>query len=368
MTNVVFMGTMRYVPLLEVVVGRLDHLALSEVPLPGYVSRRIRHEDYPVLLPDAGHCATGLMVEGLTDADMMRVVFYNACFGCSLTELQLGRDTSVLFFLSEREDLRLADVWSQDVFERTGAQMTTLAAQEIMSYMGRKSPQQINAMFPMIRARAASRLRARSAAGTGGSFRGRIQIERRAREYAEFFALDAFKLRHERFDGAMSADLDRAVFIAADAALVLPYDPERDRVLLVEQFRMGPLARDDRQCWQYEPIAGRIDAGETPAAAALREAREEAGLDIARLIPIAETYPTPGTSSEYYYLYLGIAALPDGIGGHGGLAAENEDIRSHLIDFEALMGLCDTRQVVNAPLVMAAYWLARHRERLRAEA
>ncbi|MDW4496408.1 NUDIX domain-containing protein [Sulfitobacter sp. D35] len=367
MTNVVFYGTIRHKPLLEVVVGDLSHLDLSDISLPGYAARRIAGEDYPVLVPEDGATETGLLVEGLTDADLSRIVYYDSAFGCALTELAL-EGTTALFFVSERRNLELADRWSLEIFEKTRAEMTCLAAREVMGYIGRKSPEQVNRMFPMIRARAASRLRAERAPRRGGRFEGHVEIEDRTREYADFFALDDMQLRHERFDGTMTERLGRAVFIAADAALVLPYDPVRDRVLLVEQLRMGPLARDDRQCWQFEPIAGRIDDVETPEHAVRREAREEAGLELGALHRVAEVYPTPGTSTEFYYLYVGIADLPDGAGGHGGLDAEHEDIRSHVIAFDALLELCDTAQAANAPLVMAAYWLARHRERLRGEA
>ncbi|MCB2157335.1 MAG: NUDIX domain-containing protein, partial [Rhodobacteraceae bacterium] len=46
----------------------------------------------------------------------------------------------------------------------------------------------------------------------------------------------------------------------------------RDRVLLIEQFRMGPYARGDAEPWLIEAIAGRVDPGETPEDAARREA------------------------------------------------------------------------------------------------
>jgi nudix-type nucleoside diphosphatase (YffH/AdpP family) len=168
------------------------------------------------------------------------------------------------------------------------------------------------------------------------------------------------------FNGGTSAELDRAIFLSGDAAIVLPYDPVRDRVLVVEQFRMGPVGRGDPHAWQIEPIAGRIDAGETGVQAALRETKEEADLDISVLEPVAELYPSPGTSTEFYYLYVGLADLPDDIAGLNGLATEHEDIRTHVMTLDALLDMVDNMQVANAPLVLLTYWVARHRERLRA--
>ncbi|MEM6579286.1 MAG: glutamine-hydrolyzing GMP synthase [Pseudomonadota bacterium] len=77
-----------------------------------------------------------------------------------------------------------------------------------------------------------------------------------------YFLTRHYALRHTLFDGGQSAEVQREVFVATDAAIVLLYDPKRDRVLLVEQFRMGPFGRGDPSPWVLEPVAGRVDAGE----------------------------------------------------------------------------------------------------------
>jgi nudix-type nucleoside diphosphatase (YffH/AdpP family) len=138
--------------------------------------------------------------------------------------------------------------------------------------------------------------------------------------------------------------------------------------LLVEQFRTGPLARGEPNPWMIEAIAGRVDPGETPEQAALREAGEEAGITIERLIEAPRYYPSPGAKSEFIYSYIGIADLPDGAGAPGGVADEGEDIRPHLLSFEALLGLVNTGEAGNAPLILLTLWLDRMRDRLRAEA
>lgn len=83
--------------------------------------------------------------------------------------------------------------------------------------------------------------------------------------------------------------------------IVLTYDPVHDRVLLVEQFRAGPLARQEENPWRLEPIAGLIDRGETPEEAGLREAHEEAGLTLSRLELVARSYPSPVISTEFFH-------------------------------------------------------------------
>ena len=163
----------------------------------------------------------------------------------------------------------------------------------------------------------------------------------------------------------MSQPVTREAFVSGDASVVLPYDPVRDRVLLIEQFRFGPFARGDTQAWSVEAIAGRIDGGETPEIAARREAREEAGLELHRLIPGPSYYPSPASKTEYLYSFIGLADLPDGITGIHGVATEAEDIRSHLVSFDRLMDLVDSGEIDNAPLVLIALWLARQRDGLR---
>ena len=220
-------------------------------------------------------------------------------------------------------------------------------------------------MFPTIRARAASRLNAQHSRHGEGTLHGHVDLVERRRVYADYFAVDEYDLRHARFDGKTSPQVTRAVFLAPDAALVLPYDPLRDTVLLVEQVRMGPLGRGDSTLWQYEPIAGRLDPGETAQQAARREALEEANLELGDLLPVAEVYCSPGTSSEFYYIFVGIADLSAQKAGVAGLEAEDEDIRAHIMPFDVLIEICDSLQAANAPLALAANWLARHRSRLR---
>lgn len=175
--------------------------------------------------------------------------------------------------------------------------------------------------------------------------------------YNAYFAVEEHDLNYRRFDGSMGPLLNRAVFISGDASIVLPYDPVRDRVMVIEQFRAGPYARGDANPWLLEAIAGRIDGGETPEEAARREAVEETGLHLKKLLPGPRYYPSPAAKAEYLYSFIGIADLSDDKAGKGGLASESEDIRSHIITFDRLMELVSSGEVDNAPLLVLAYFL-----------
>jgi len=215
---------------------------------------------------------------------------------------------------------------------------------------------------------AASADRAQQSAPTSLRHRagpGDVAVRAVRQPYAKFFALAEYDLGWRRFDGGMAPPVERAAFLSGDAVTVLPYDPARDRVLVIEQFRAGPLARGDAQAWQIEAIAGRIDPGETPEEAARREAVEEAGLRLEALEPVARYYPSPGAVSEYIYSYVALTDLPDGSAGVFGVAGEAEDIRGHLVGFDRLMELVATGEIENAPLILTALWLQRERGRLR---
>jgi ADP-ribose pyrophosphatase len=236
----------------------------------------------------------------------------------------------------------------------------------VMQAFGQVPAETVARRLGSLRVEAASRVRAAGALPAGlRQGAGEVQAGPPEPAHAGFFAVDVHRLRHRRFDGRLSDVLTREVFVIGDAVTVLPYDPVRDQVLVIEQFRMGPFGRGDPFPWQLEAIAGRIDPGETPEDAARREAVEEAGLVLGALEKVAEYYPTPGAVSEYLYSYVALCDLPDGVAGVFGAAEEAEDIKGHLLPFDRLVEVMAAGEIGNAPLLLTVLWLQRERVRLR---
>ena len=76
------------------------------------------------------------------------------------------------------------------------------------------------------------------------------------------------------------------------------------RVALVRQYR-HPARKE-----LLEIPAGRIEAGETPAACAAREIEAEVGARAGRIEKLAEFYSTPGFCEEKLYVYLATDLAP----------------------------------------------------------
>ena len=183
--------------------------------------------------------------------------------------------------------------------------------------------------------------------------------------HSGFMKLVRLTLRHRLFRGGWSPPLQRELLERRDAVGVLLYDPARDQVVLVEQFRPG-AARRPGSPWLLEIIAGMVEEGEAPEQVARRESEEEADCRVEALMPICRYYCSPGGSSEYFHLFLGRVDA-GGAGGVHGLADEYEDIRVLPLPLGEALARLERGEIRNALAIISLQWLALHRERVRAE-
>jgi len=193
-----------------------------------------------------------------------------------------------------------------------------------------------------------------------------VRIEKRETVFQGFFRMDKLWLTHPRFDGREMPVFTRELFIRGDATCVLPYDPVRDEVVLLEQFRLGALGRDQSP-WLLELVAGMNEEGESPEQVARREGQEEAGLVFHDLSKICDYLVSPGGSTEMIHLFCGLIST-ENAGGLYGIEHEHEDIRAHVLGAGEAIGMMEAGQVNNAAGIIALQWLAMNRDRLRREA
>ncbi len=372
MTDLFIYGTLGHPALIRAVIGRVP--PRQKAVLPGYRVEAVRGETWPAALP-GGNGAAGQLLSGLDAGEVARLTYYEEAFGFRARRVKVsivggGQAQAIAFF--GPQDTVGDGPWSLRRWALRWGDTAASAASDMMRDFGRREPAMAARRYPQLLIRGGARVRAVAETRPTGLRRKATErdtvVEALRVPYADYFAVEETDVRFRRFDGTMSAPLTRAVFISGDASVVLPYDPVRDRVLVIEQFRAGPMARGDRQPWLIEAVAGRVDGGESPEDAALREAREEAGLDIVQLIPASRYYPSPAAKAEYLYTYIGLADLPDGTEGVAGVPGEGEDIRSHLVSFDRLMQLVETGEIDNAPLIILALRLAQLRPALRQRA
>jgi ADP-ribose pyrophosphatase len=179
-----------------------------------------------------------------------------------------------------------------------------------------------------------------------------------------WFRVDRYHIHHERFDGTWSAPFTREIYdYGRGVSGVLLFDPQKDKVVLVEQFRTAPAIHEENP-WILEIVMGMMDGGETPEQTARREAVEEAGCEVLDLQPIADYYTSPGGTSDHVSIFVGRTVAPEH-GGIGGLADENEDIRVHVMDATKAIGLLFGNRIRDAQTLIALQWFAMHRTELR---
>ncbi|MDO2441970.1 ADP-ribose diphosphatase [Enterobacter nematophilus] len=192
-----------------------------------------------------------------------------------------------------------------------------------------------------------------------------VEIIARETLYSGFFSMDLYRFRHRLFNGEMSGEIRREIFERGHAAVLLPFDPVRDEVVLVEQIRIAAYDTSESP-WLLEMVAGMIEEGESVEDVARREALEEAGLVVGRTKPVLSYLASPGGTSERLSIMVGEVDATTAEGIHG-LADENEDIRVHVVSRKQAYQWVEEGLIDNAASVIALQWLQLHYQTLRNE-
>jgi ADP-ribose pyrophosphatase len=196
--------------------------------------------------------------------------------------------------------------------------------------------------------------------------RKQFVIHKKEVAYAGFFRLEKYWLTHTLYNGGWSEEICRELFVRGRCVAVLLYDPHTDKVVLIEQFRVGAILNPDK-AWLIEIVAGAIEEDETAVEVAHREALEETGCVIQELRVINEFYTTPGGAAERITLFCGKVDSTKIVEGVHGLAEEQEDILVRTVDFADAYRMVESNEIDSAIPILAIQWLALNKQAVQAQ-
>ncbi len=181
-----------------------------------------------------------------------------------------------------------------------------------------------------------------------------LEIVSKETLFQGFFRMVKYRFKHKLFQGGWSEVIERELFDRGHAAALLPYDPVRDQVVIIEQIRVGTL--EQHQPWQFEIVAGIIDRDESAIEVVCREAVEEAGVEIGQIEKVTSYYPSAGGCSEKLDVYVGEVDSSQANGVHG-LDYEGEDIKVHVMSRQQAYDLVKDGTIENGASIIALQWL-----------
>ncbi|MEO1329565.1 MAG: gamma-glutamylcyclotransferase [Pseudomonadota bacterium] len=378
-----FYGTLRDAELREAVLGpSTAGLVARPARVAGFRATPLPGEAFPVAARDATAVLEGVALEGVeAEAVALAQAYEGPEYRLIRVEALLAeqdeRVSCLMFAPTEAAARRLDGVehpapdWDFERWRQERKPRALIEARELALLGAAPAEALSDRLWPEIRARAARAL-GEEGEGSIATRLGRADVEERVRvePYRAFFGFQELDLRHRLYPRAEAPEpgwggvVRRGVLRSGDGCVILPYDPNTDRVLLVEQFRVALWARGDARPWAIETVAGRLDKALGPEETARAEAREEADLEIGRIERIGLFYSSPGIADEALHYFCGEADLARA-GGVFGLPEEGEDIRALALDYETAMTALERGDVNTGPAALALLWLARNRERLR---
>lgn len=170
-------------------------------------------------------------------------------------------------------------------------------------------------------------------------------------------------IEYTRSDGE-TVQLVREVVDHGSAAAILLYDPVRDLVVLVRQFRTATffLGRD---AFVLEAAAGLLDEDQ-PEEAVRREAFEETGYRVTKAYPLFAMFGSPGALAEEVHLFVGLIDASSREAAGGGLADEHEDIEVVQLSLDDAFAMIGEGRIFDAKTIILLQWAVMNRAMLQA--
>lgn len=178
-----------------------------------------------------------------------------------------------------------------------------------------------------------------------------------------FLKVRRYELDVEKHAGGRQT-ITREVMLRSPAVGILGYDPRRDEIVLVNEFRPGCFVAGGGP-FTDNVAAGMTEDGESPLEAAVREMKEETGLDLRdpQLVHPG-AYVSSGGTSEKVAIVFGFVDS-SGAGGVHGNPHESEDILTVVLPAATFVERVRSAAITDLKTLVAGYWFAERWQQLR---
>ncbi|HAB80123.1 MAG TPA: ADP-ribose diphosphatase [Glaciecola sp.] len=192
-----------------------------------------------------------------------------------------------------------------------------------------------------------------------------VEVLTTTKLYDGFFKMVQYKVKHKLFAGGWSDVVTREMFERGHAVALLPYDPNTQEFVLIEQFRLGAMATSDSP-WLMEVIAGMIDDGYSAEDICHKEAHEEAGIRLSHLTKACSYLSSPGGTTERLHIFMAKTDATQADGIHG-IDDESEDILVHRVPEGTAKQWLDSGRIDNAAAIIALQYFFLNKQKIIAD-
>ncbi|TVQ55678.1 MAG: NUDIX hydrolase [Phycisphaerales bacterium] len=162
-----------------------------------------------------------------------------------------------------------------------------------------------------------------------------------------------FSVEVRTYRDEQGREITREIVRHPGAVLIVPVLNEQ-KLILIRNYRIAP----DQTLWEFP--AGKLEPGEDPRNAALRELEEETGYSAARIEPLGTFYTSPGFADELMHVFVA-----EELSEVGQRLEPGEEIEVHLIGREDALEMATDGRMQDGKSI-AALFMWNHARRIAA--
>lgn len=185
----------------------------------------------------------------------------------------------------------------------------------------------------------------------------RVRIQRTEVLSDNWYVLRKVTFDYQRADGTWQTQA-REAYDRGNGAAVLLFNREARTVVLTRQFRLPTYVNGNPDGMLIEVCAGLLDQ-QSPEDCIRREAEEETGFRVGRVMKVGEAYMSPGSVTEIVHFFTAEYSKEMRVAAGGGVDHEQEHIEVLEMPFARALALIDAGEIKDAKTIL----LLRHAER-----